>query len=128
MFTLISKIVLLPVSISVQKNSIKMVKMLPELNDVKAKYYGDGERISEEEFKVYKKYHYSPFVSMIPMLIQLLLLMGVIEVIKAGINSGTIDMNFMGFSLAVVPAKASFLRICFCLKERFSTSTSQKSS
>ena len=121
LFTLISKIVLLPVSISVQKNSIKMVKMLPELNDVKAKYYGDGERISEEEFKVYKKYHYSPFVSMIPMLIQLLLLMGVIEVIKAGINSGTIDMNFMGFSLAVVPfylspilAALSALIMCVC--------------
>lgn len=106
LFTLISKIVLLPVSIWVQKNSIKMVKMQPELNEVKVKFFGDGERISEEEFKVYKKYHYSPFVSMIPMLIQLLLLMGVIEVIKAGINAGNIDMTFLNFSLAVVPAKA----------------------
>ena len=32
LFTLISKIVLLPVSVWVQKNSIKMVKMQPEIN------------------------------------------------------------------------------------------------
>ena len=32
LFTLTSKIVLLPVSIWVQKNSIKMVKMQPEIN------------------------------------------------------------------------------------------------
>ena len=106
LFTLISKLVLLPVSIWVQKNSIKMVKMQPELNDVKVKFFGDGERISEEEFKIYKKYHYSPFISVIPMAIQLLLLMGVIEVIKAGINAGNIDMSFLGFSLAVVPSEA----------------------
>ena len=106
LFTLISKLVLLPVSIWVQKNSIKMVKMQPELNDVKVKFFGEGERISEEEFKIYKKYHYSPFISVIPMAIQLLLLMGVIEVIKAGINAGNIDMSFLGFSLAVVPSEA----------------------
>ena len=35
LFTLISKIVLLPVSVWVQKNSIKMVKMQPEINRIK---------------------------------------------------------------------------------------------
>ena len=31
--------------------------------------------------------------------------MGVIEVIKYGINSGMYDMNFLGFSLEVIPTK-----------------------
>ena len=40
LFTLISKIILLPVSIWVQKNSIKMVKMQPEINFLMAKHFG----------------------------------------------------------------------------------------
>lgn len=40
LFTLISKIVLLPVSVWVQKNSIKMVKMQPEINRIKANISG----------------------------------------------------------------------------------------
>ncbi len=105
LFTLFSKIILLPVSIWVQKNSIKMVQMQPDLNFAKAKFFGDKEQIAEEHSKIYKKYKYSPFVTLIPTLIQLLLLMGVIEVIKYGINSGMYDMNFLGFSLEVIPTK-----------------------
>ena len=32
LFTFITKIILMPVSVMVQKNSIKMVKMYPEMN------------------------------------------------------------------------------------------------
>ena len=45
LFTLISKIVLLPVSIWVQKNSIKMVKMQPDINRILIKHYGDKDEI-----------------------------------------------------------------------------------
>lgn len=48
LFTLVSKIVLLPVSVWVQKNSIKMVKMQPEINRIKARYYGDADSIADE--------------------------------------------------------------------------------
>lgn len=105
LFTLISKIVLLPVSIWVQKNSIKMVKMQPEMNVIKAKYFGDKDSIAEEQSKVYKKYKYNPLASIIPMVIQIILLMGLIEVIKAGMQNGNIDMNFLGVQLSLVPAQ-----------------------
>ena len=58
LFTLVSKIILLPISIWVQKNSIKMVKMQPEINQTKVKYFGDKDTIAEEESKIYKKYKY----------------------------------------------------------------------
>ena len=105
LFTLLSKIILLPLSIWLQKNSIKMVKMQPELNYAEAKFFGDKERIAEEENAIYKKYKYNPFVSIIPTIIQLILLMAVIEAIKAGMNKDGVDMMFMGFSLAAVPSK-----------------------
>ena len=106
LFTLISKIILLPLSIWLQKNSIKMVRMQPELNFAKVKYFGDKEKIAEEHSAIYKKYRYNPFISIIPTAIQLILLMGVIEVIKVGIADPSVDMMFMGFSLATVPSKA----------------------
>ena len=43
--------------------------------------------------------------SIIPLIIQLVLLMGVIEVIKRGISNPAIDMNFLGVNLSLVPSK-----------------------
>ena len=74
LFTLFSKIVLLPMSIWVQKNSIKMVKMQPDVNKIKINYFGDKDRIAEEQDKLYKKEKYNAFASLIPLIIQILLL------------------------------------------------------
>lgn len=82
LFTLFSKIVLLPMSIWVQKNSIKMVKMQPDINKIKINYFGDKDRIAEEQEKLYKKEKYNAFASLIPLIIQILLLMGLVEVIN----------------------------------------------
>lgn len=81
LFTIITKIILMPISIMVQKNSIKMVKMYPEMNRIKAKYYGSKEMISEEEYKLYQKEKYHPMLDLIPVAAQLVILMGVVDVI-----------------------------------------------
>ena len=82
LFTFFSKIILLPMSIWVQKNSIKMVKMQPDINKIKINYFGDKDRIAEEQDKLYKKEKYNAFASLIPLIIQILLLMGLVEVIN----------------------------------------------
>ena len=38
LFTLVSKIVMLPVSIMVQKNSIRMIQIQPQINEIKYKF------------------------------------------------------------------------------------------
>lgn len=80
-FTFFTKIILLPVSIMVHRNSIKMVKMQPEINFAKASHFGDKDQISEELLKLYKKYDYHPMLGLIPLAVQIILLMGVIDVI-----------------------------------------------
>ncbi len=80
-FTLITKFILLPLSVWVQKNSIKMVQMQPAINRIKSKYFGDADTIADEESKLYKEYKYNPLASIIPLAIQILLLMGVVAVI-----------------------------------------------
>lgn len=103
LFTLLSKVVLIPVSVWVQKNSIKMVKMQPEINFLKAKYFGDKDTIAEEQSKIYKREKYNPMASVIPLIIQIVLLMGLIEVIKSGMANPDIDMSFFGIDLSLVP-------------------------
>lgn len=105
LFTFISKIVLLPVSVWVQKNSIKMVKMQPEINFMKAKYYGDKDTIAEEQSKIFKREKYNPMASIVPLVIQIVLLMGLIGVIKAGMNNPEISMDFFGVQLSLVPSE-----------------------
>ncbi len=105
LFTLISKLVLLPVSIWVQKNSIKMVELQPDINFLKVKYFGDKDAIAEGQTRLFKQKKYHPLASMIPLVIQLLLLMGVIAVIKAGMNDPKVSMDFLGVNLSLVPSE-----------------------
>ena len=81
LFTIFSKIVLLPVSVWVQKNSIKMVKIQPEINRIKVKHFGDQDTIAEKQQALFKREKYSPLASIIPLALQIILLMGVVEVI-----------------------------------------------
>lgn len=83
LFTLMTRVLLLPLSLWVQKNGIKMVKMMPELNRIKINYYGDKDTIAEETQALYKQEKYHPLASTIPMIVQLVLLIGVINAVKA---------------------------------------------
>ena len=82
LFTLATKIVMLPLSVWVHKNSIKMVKLQPEINFLKVRFFGDRERIAEEENKLHKREKYNPLISIIPMILQIVLLFAVLYIIK----------------------------------------------
>lgn len=81
LFTLLTKVVLLPLSVWLQKNSVKIVKITPEINHIKATYFGDGDTIAEKTSELYKREKYNPFASIIPLLVQIVLLMGLVQVI-----------------------------------------------
>jgi len=81
LFTLITKIILLPIGVWVHKNAIKMVRMQPDINFIKARFFGDADQIAEEQSKLYKKEKYNPLLSLIPLAIQIILLMGLVQVI-----------------------------------------------
>ena len=81
LFTLVSKVILLPVSIWVHKNGLKVVRMQPEINRLNIKHFGDKDAIAEGQAALYKREKYNPLASLIPLAIQIIILMGVIEVI-----------------------------------------------
>lgn len=113
-FTLLSKIILLPVSIIVQKNSIKMVKMYPQINRIKTKYFGNGDMISEKQYELYKRENYHPLFDIIPAIIQVIVLMGVVKGFpNADINNSIIMTILAGLSsyiLCEVQNKANVLQ------------------
>ncbi len=81
LFTLATKIVLLPLSVWIHKNTIQMVKIQPDINFLKANHYGDMDTIADEQAKLYKKHHYRPLLSLVPLAVQIFLLLGVVEII-----------------------------------------------
>ena len=81
LFTLISKIILLPISMMVQKNSIKMVKLQPEIDEIKKLYAGDKEKIGEEQYKLFEREGYNPGIGCLPTFIQIPIVLGLIQVI-----------------------------------------------
>jgi len=111
LFTLLSKVILLPVSIWVHKNSIKMVKMQPEINFLKVDHFGDPDAIAEGQSKIFKREKYSPFATVIPTILQLVFLMAVIAAIKIGMQDPSIEMRFAGVDLGVVPSETGGLYI-----------------
>lgn len=112
-FTFLTKVILLPLSVWVQKNSIKTVKMQPEINHIKASYYGNQDAISEEQYKIFKKYGYNPFADLIPLFVQLALLMGVVEAVKRGTPLTDIPVQTGGVTL-VIPLLAALSAFFMC--------------
>lgn len=105
LFTLISKIVLLPISIWVHYNSIKQVSLMPNINKIKIKYFGDEDKIGEEIQTLYKEEKYSPFVSIVPTIVQIFLLVCVIETIKSYSSIYIDRMIFFGLNLSSIPCE-----------------------
>lgn len=86
-FTLLTKVILFPVSLWVQKNGIAMVRMTPRINDLKIKYYGDKDTIADKTQELYKQEGYHPLTGTVPMFIQLVMLIGVIGAVRSVMGS-----------------------------------------
>ena len=82
LFTLLTKIILFPVSLWTHRNSLAMVHLMPELNRLKIKFYGDKDAIAEETQLLYRREGYHPLLGTVPMFIQLGLLIGVIGAVR----------------------------------------------
>ena len=88
LFTLITKIILIPVSLWSNANGLKMVSILPQINRIKAKFYGDREKIDEAQAAMYKEKGYHPLLTMVPLAIQIIILLGLIGVIHNITDTG----------------------------------------
>ena len=113
-FTLLTKLVLLPVSLWVHANGIKMVRLEPAVNRLKVKYFGDPDKVAEEQALLYKKAHYSPFATVIPVAVQVLLLIGLVQIIyhpDVYLRRPDLNTAFLGFDLSATPLAAGGIHL-----------------
>ena len=96
LFTAITKVILMPLALWCQKNSIVMVEFMPELFRIKTKYFGDREAIDERQNQLYKDNHYNALLSLVPLAIQVIILMGLSDVIHSITDSGAPGTEFLG--------------------------------
>lgn len=82
-FTVLIKLILLPLNIKSQKAMKKQQKIQPILQELQAKYANDQEKLQREMMKLYKENNVSMTGGCLPMLIQLPILIGLYRVIYA---------------------------------------------
>lgn len=80
-FTIVLKLVTLPFTIKSQKSMARMQQVQPLISEIQRKYANNREKMQEELMKVYDKYDVSPTGGCMPMILQLVILMGFIQVV-----------------------------------------------
>ena len=82
-FTIIVKLILLPLNIKSQKAMRKQQKIQPILAELQKKYANDKEKLQQEMMKLYKDNNVSMMGGCLPMLIQMPILIGLYNVIRS---------------------------------------------
>ena len=81
-FTVITKLIILPLTLKQQKSMSKMQQVRPLMDHIQAKYKDDPQRLQQETMKIYKEYGISPAGGCLPLLIQFPIIIGLYQVIN----------------------------------------------
>ncbi len=80
-FTVLIKLLTLPFTIKSQKSMAKMQQVQPLIAEVQKKYANNKEKQQQEMMKIYEKYQISPTGGCLPLLFQMIVLMGFIQIV-----------------------------------------------
>lgn len=87
LLTLVVRLLLLPASVSQQKNSAKQVRLNTKVNKIKQKYAGNQQKIQEETQALYQREGFGAAnMGCAPMFVQLFVMLGLYEVIYSPIT------------------------------------------
>ena len=81
LFTVLSRVVMIPLTIKQTKSSAMMAVAQPQIQEIQKKYAGNRQKINEETMALYGKIGYNPTAGCLPLLVQMVILFGMIEVI-----------------------------------------------
>lgn len=81
LFVIFTKIILFPLAVKQQKSTAKMSVMSKKQQELQKKYKNNKQKQQEELMKLYEQEGVNPMGGCLPMLIQMILLFGIIDVI-----------------------------------------------
>lgn len=82
-FSILVKVILLPLTIKQQKTMEKTTKMQDELKALQFKYKNDQERLNKEMMDMYKRENMSPFSGCLSSIVQLILILAVFYLVRS---------------------------------------------
>lgn len=82
-FSIIIKIIFLPISIKQQKTMKKTAKIQNKLKEIQDKYKNNPEKLNQETIELYKKENLSPFSGCLGAIVQIILLFAVFYLVRS---------------------------------------------
>ncbi|QEK13532.1 YidC/Oxa1 family membrane protein insertase [Crassaminicella thermophila] len=82
LFTIIVKLILLPLTLQQLKNTRQMSELQPKLKELQEKYKNDKEKLNIKTMELYKKHKINPMGGCLPLLIQLPIIFGLFSVLR----------------------------------------------
>lgn len=83
LFSILLKVVLLPLSIKQQKTMIKTTKLQEQMKALQFKYKNNPEKLNQETIRLYKSENMSPFSGCLSAILQLVILLAVFCMVKS---------------------------------------------
>ncbi len=83
LFTILTKILLLPINIKQTQSTKKMNELNPKIKALQAKYKNDKERLNEKLMELYKEEKYNPAGGCLPLLIQMPIIIALFRVLQS---------------------------------------------
>ena len=83
LFSIVVKIIMIPISINQQKSMKKSAKLQLKMKELQDKYSNDPERLNREVMDLYKKENMSPFSGCLSGIVQILLLLSVFYLVRS---------------------------------------------
>ena len=111
LFTLLIRMVLLPLDIKSKKSMRAMNKIQPKVQALQKKYANDKEKLNQKTMELYRKEHVSPTAGCLPMLISLPILWIMFSAMRTVGNEQTIKMLLTMKETGQLPNLQSWLWI-----------------
>jgi YidC/Oxa1 family membrane protein insertase len=81
LFTILARVVILPLTIKSIQSSRKMQELQPQVKEIQRKYGKDPQKLQEETAKLYREYKVNPVGGCLPMVLQLPIFFGVYQAV-----------------------------------------------
>lgn len=94
LFTILIRLLLLPLDIKSRQGMRKMQKIQPELNKIQQKYANDKVKLQQKQSELMRREHYNPMTGCLPLLIQMPILFAMFGAMRQIANEQTVQQVF----------------------------------
>ncbi len=109
LFTLVIKLVTMPLTLQQLRSSKKMQEVQPQLKELQKKYKGDREKMSQAQMALYKEAGVNPLGGCLPMLVQLPIWFALYRALFGLAQEGVLDQGFFWIPSLAQPTDLTWI-------------------